>query len=186
MRRLPPLVGFVGPSGIGKTTLLCRVLAALEARGVEAGAVKHSCHAVEADRPGKDSHLLYDAGAAAVALAMPGQVAVFRRTTARRPRLVEALAGLPPDLDVVLVEGFAWEPIPRYVLLPPDGRDERGDVEAGTVLRVIHAPPAPPDGPPLFDAALVRELVREIMSLSAREPARPAGSHAPASQIQIR
>jgi molybdopterin-guanine dinucleotide biosynthesis protein MobB len=98
-----------GP-GVGKTSLPSSV-ATLDGWGVRVGLVKHSCHAVPVDRPGKDSHRLYGAGAAAVALAMPGQIATFQRTAKRRPKLHEAIATLPPDLDAILVEGFHWEPI---------------------------------------------------------------------------
>jgi molybdopterin-guanine dinucleotide biosynthesis protein B len=40
--RQVPVVGFVGPSGVGKTTLLERMIDALRRRGVAVGAVKHA------------------------------------------------------------------------------------------------------------------------------------------------
>jgi molybdopterin-guanine dinucleotide biosynthesis protein B len=41
-----PVIGFVGPSGVGKTTLLERILFLLNSWGVTAGVVKHTSHNV--------------------------------------------------------------------------------------------------------------------------------------------
>lgn len=158
----PVVIGCVGPSGVGKTTLLERIVATLDGWGVRAGVVKHSCHEVPVDREGKDSHRLYGAGAAAVALAMPGQIATFQRIAPRRPRLEEAIATLPRDLDVILVEGFHWEPIPRYVVLAQDRRAPLRYSARGEVLGVIVAPERAPDAAPVFDDAVVLRLAREI------------------------
>ena len=157
------LIGFVGPSGIGKTTLLEAVIRELEDEGLRVGVIKHTSHSVLADRPGKDSHRLYTAGAAAVVLRSPDQLISFQRRGGDEPHLADSLAALPDDLDVVLVEGFLHEPIPRYVLLPPDGSDERGYTRSGEVLRLIHAPPAPPDTRPRFDPTLVKEIAANVI-----------------------
>lgn len=175
MHTLGPVVGFVGPSSVGKTSLLEAVVAALQRRRLWVGVVKHSCHEVEPDRAGKDSSRLYAAGADAVALAGSNLVASFvRRDTP--PGLRDALLALPPGLDLVLVEGFAWEPIPRYVVLPVNGSDPARYGERGPVLRTLVAPPARPGRRPEFAPALVREIVDELAA-RAEQP-RPLRSGA--------
>jgi len=161
-RRL--VIGFTGPSGVGKTTLLERVVATLAGQDVRVGVVKRASHHVETDRPGKDSFRLYQAGSAAVALASPDQITTFMRHEASPPGLEQVLDALPGDLDVVLVEGFLSEPLPRYVLLPGTEEAGRPYLESGSVLRTIHPPPAPSDGPPPFPAELVQEIAGEILA----------------------
>ena len=63
--KTPPIVAFVGRSGSGKTTLLVKVIAELNARGINVGTIKHSHHitASAMDVEGKDSWRHKQAGA---------------------------------------------------------------------------------------------------------------------------
>lgn len=109
-RRAPRILAFSGPSGAGKTTLLVELIPALAARGVRVAALKRSGHRHAFDRPGKDSARLRGAGAVAVALQGPAELAWFgppRRGGAR------ALARLLPPVELVLAEGFGDERLPR-------------------------------------------------------------------------
>jgi molybdopterin-guanine dinucleotide biosynthesis protein B len=164
-----PVIGFVGPSSAGKTTLLVGVVRALEERGIWVGVVKHACDEVSPDRPGKDSARLYEAGADAVVLAAPNQLVTFVRRS-MPPRLADALAGLPPGLDVVLVEGFSWERIPRYVVLPPGFEDAAEYTDRGPTLRTIIAPKPEPGSPPTYAPELIEELASEIATLTGKAP----------------
>jgi molybdopterin-guanine dinucleotide biosynthesis protein B len=105
----PPLLVFSGASGSGKTTLLVKLIPALRARGLAVAALKHSGHRHAFDRPGKDSARLRAAGAVAVALAGPAEVAYFGPPV----RGLAALAALLPPCDLVLAEGFKGERAPR-------------------------------------------------------------------------
>jgi len=105
----PPVLAFSGASGSGKTTLLVKLIPALRARGLTVAALKHSGHEHPFDRPGKDSARLRGAGALAVALSGPREVAYFGPP---RQALAELVALLPP-CDLVLAEGFKREPLPR-------------------------------------------------------------------------
>jgi molybdopterin-guanine dinucleotide biosynthesis protein MobB len=160
------VIGFVGPSSAGKTTLLEGVVRVLQDRDLWVGVVKHSCHQVHPDQPRKDSARLYAAGADAVALAASNQLVTFVRKQTP-PRLTDALLSLPPHLDVILVEGFSWSKIPRYVVLPPGGESEPRFTEPGPVLRTIHAPPAIEGAPPVFLPELIQEIATEIAALAA-------------------
>jgi molybdopterin-guanine dinucleotide biosynthesis protein B len=54
--------GIAGHSGMGKTTLLERLVPALSARGLVVSLIKHSHENIDIDRPGKDSYRLREAG----------------------------------------------------------------------------------------------------------------------------
>lgn len=172
-RAVPSVIGVVGDSDTGKTTLLEQLIPALSAEGLAVGAVKHASHGFDADRPGKDSQRLYASGADAVALISDTQLATFVRREPERPSLDEAVAALPAGLDAVLVEGFAWEPIPRVVLVSRGQTPRHEHLEGGPVLRVIEVPPIGDEHKkPVLSNLLVRALAAEI-ALRRRSWERP-------------
>jgi molybdopterin-guanine dinucleotide biosynthesis protein B len=171
LERAIPVVGFVGPSGVGKTSLVERLVAELKRRGLSVGAVKHASHGFLADRPGKDSHRLYESGADAVALISREQIATFARLergVGEEVSLAEALAMLPGDLDLVLAEGFSWEPIPRVVLLRDGEEPAPAHVESGEVFDVVSVPDPPYGDKPEYPEALI-EMLTHMLEACVRE-----------------
>jgi len=168
------VLGVVGSSSVGKTSLLEAWVPALRERGLAVGVLKHASHGFLADRPGKDSYRLYESGAEAVALVSCDQIATFTRRDGSQGEAVSlalALATLPAGLDLVLAEGFAWEPIPRVVLFPIDGEPRREHLELGEVLKLICVPAAQPGKQPPFSPVLIDSLVElalERVRMAAR------------------
>lgn len=107
------VIGFAGWSGSGKTTLLEQVIALLEARGLVVSLIKHAHHEFEVDYPGKDSYRHRHAGCREVLVTSASRWVVMHELRGRDElSLDEALAQLSP-CDIVLVEGFKREPIPK-------------------------------------------------------------------------
>lgn len=108
-----PLVHVVGRRNHGKTTLLAAVIGELRRRGVAVGAIKHSGHAHELDRPGKDTYRHREAGATPAAIVTPAHVAVFAPRAADEKSCYARLAPLYRDCALVLVEGHIDGPGPH-------------------------------------------------------------------------
>ena len=183
----PSAIGFVGDSDSGKTTLLERLIPVLAARGLAVASVKHASHGFDADRPGSDSHRHYTSGAQAVAVISDTAIATFERRDAERPAsLAAALATLPDGLDLVLVEGFGWEPIPRFVLVPPNRMPRREHRESGPVLRMIRVPQSTPGEKPPFSEDLVHSIANRIEAWLRRHQTSNREEHAPVELSEFR
>ncbi len=116
-----PVIGLIAYSGTGKTTLLIKLLPILRQRGFRVGVIKHAHHDFEIDTPGKDSYELRKAGANEMLLASSKRWALMvDNDSPGEPDLREMLNRLDQaGLDLVLVEGFKHEGIPKIELHRP-------------------------------------------------------------------
>ena len=107
-----PTLGIAAFSGTGKTTLLRQIIPILRAKNLRLGLIKHSHHAFEIDRPGKDSYILARAGALQTIVASGQRTAIITQHKADPEsmlcNLVKRLDA--KGLDLILVEGFKHQP----------------------------------------------------------------------------
>jgi len=114
-----PVFGFAGFSGSGKTTLIERIIPLLVARGLRVALVKHAHHDFDIDQPGKDSHRHRAAGAGEVLVSGGKRWALMHELRSEaEPGLADLLAHLSP-CDLVLVEGFKHDPLPKLEVHRP-------------------------------------------------------------------
>jgi molybdopterin-guanine dinucleotide biosynthesis protein B len=149
-----PLIGFAAASGTGKTTLLCRLIPLLKARGLRVGLVKHSHHSFDVDQPGKDSYELRQAGANPVMLSSALRRAVMtERPQAQDPSLAEELAYFDQEaVDLILVEGFKREHFAKIELCRPALGQPLLFPEDDAIIAVASDGPLPlPTGLPLLE-----------------------------------
>ena len=104
-----------GWSGAGKTTLIVALIPRLIAHGVSVSSIKHAHHNAVLDKPGKDSFRHAQAGAQEVILTTDSGFALFSSTVTPLSALLSRLT----PVDLVLVEGFKAEPIPRLAVFRP-------------------------------------------------------------------
>ena len=170
--KAPPALSIIGWSGVGKTTLVERLVPELRALGLRVGVVKHSSDMHPLHRAGSDTERFEHAGAELVAFATPAGVQV---TVRQQPaEALPALLGRFADaVDVVLVEGWKDGPLPKLEVW----REGHGTLLAATrsdVLAVVTDAPMLPEGAPeglrRFGTQEPRELAVFIARL-AREQA---------------
>ena len=119
--RTVPLIGFAAWSGTGKTTLLVNLLGIFTSLELRIGVIKHAHHTFEIDYPGKDSYELRKAGASQVLIGSRQRWALLveNRDADEKP-LEYHVRNLDLDkLDLILVEGFKPEVIPKIELHRP-------------------------------------------------------------------
>ncbi|BCM25923.1 molybdopterin-guanine dinucleotide biosynthesis protein B [Methyloradius palustris] len=127
MAKAPPLLGFSAyGSGIGKTTLLTKLIPELVAQGIRVSVIKHAHHSFDIDHPGKDSYRLREAGAVQTLVASGERWALMTELkhlkdhVESEPVLAELVQQIDPALvDVVLVEGFKDAPISKIEVHRP-------------------------------------------------------------------
>lgn len=114
-----PLIGFVAFSGTGKTTLLELLIPLLREHGIRIALLKHAHHEFDIDTPGKDSYRLRKAGANQTMIASAKRWALITENQNEQddPQLEQLLKQLDPQqFDLLLVEGFKYEPYPKIEL----------------------------------------------------------------------
>lgn len=105
--------GIAGRSGMGKTTLLERLIPVLIGQGLRVSLVKHSHKDIEIDRPGKDSYRLREAGCQEILLLGQRRWALMHELRGEPEPSLDMLLGQVQDCDLVLVEGFKSGAFPK-------------------------------------------------------------------------
>lgn len=105
--------GFAGYSGSGKTTLIEQLIPLFTARGLRVSLIKQTHHDVDLDQPGKDSWRHRQAGCGEVMLASSARWALMHELRDEPEPGLDALVGRLSPCDLVLVEGFKSDPIPK-------------------------------------------------------------------------
>lgn len=172
------VVGFCGPSGVGKTTLIEQVIAGLKARGQRVSVIKHAHKHFDIDQPGKDSFRHRAAGATEVLVASAQRLALMREYEVEGlPSLAQLLAELSP-VDWVLVEGFKHADRPKVeVWRAALGQPPLYPDDPYVTAIATDAPEALPvaTGLPVFVMAAADALVLHLMDTGHRYDYRPEG-----------
>jgi len=98
--------GIIGHSGMGKTTLLERLVPELCSRGLVVSLIKHSHKNIDIDRPGKDSYRLRESGCKEVLLLGNDRWALMHELRGAEEPPLDYLLERLQHCDLVLIEGF--------------------------------------------------------------------------------
>lgn len=105
--------GIAGHSGMGKTTLLERLVPEITARGLVVSLIKHSHKNIDIDRPGKDSYRLRESGCKEVLLLGNDRWALMHELRGAPEPSLDHLLNRMDACDLVLVEGFKGGHFPK-------------------------------------------------------------------------
>ncbi len=104
-----PVVAFAAYSGTGKTTLIEKLILYLKEKGLRLAVIKHDAHEFDIDKEGKDSWRFSQAGADMTMISSASKTAIIEH----RPRTFQDNLSMIHDVDLILVEGYKQEKIPR-------------------------------------------------------------------------
>jgi molybdopterin-guanine dinucleotide biosynthesis protein B len=161
--------GIAGWKNSGKTTLVERLVAEFVQRGFRVATVKHAHHGFEIDREGTDSFRHREAGASQTAVVSSRRVAIMQELRDEpEPTLSEVRARLAP-CDLVLVEGFKRDPIPKIELRRTAARDTAPlGVEIPGILAIAADHDVSDETRPVFrldDAAAIADFIESTLEL---------------------
>ena len=159
--------GIAGHSGMGKTTLLERLLPELRGRGLVVSLIKHSHKAIEIDRPGKDSYRLREAGCQEVLLLGRDRWALMHELRGdAEPPLAYLLSRIQP-CDLVLVEGFKSGDFPKLeVWRASEGKPPLWPDWPGIVAMAVEGQP-PANAPRVLPLADTRAIAEFVLAAAA-------------------
>lgn len=170
---MPPrrVVGFCGPSGVGKTTLVEQLVALLKARGQRVSVIKHAHKRFDIDHPGKDSYRHREAGATEVLIASAHRLALLREFDQEGMPTVHALLAELSPCDWVLVEGYKHAALPKVeVWRAALGQAPLYPDDPHVVAVASDTPAALPQATarPVFDLATPEALASWLMDTAER------------------
>jgi molybdopterin-guanine dinucleotide biosynthesis adapter protein len=117
------VLGIIGKSGFGKTTLIARLIGELSERRFSVSTIKYAKDGVDLDQPGKDSYVHRQSGAREVAIVTPSRWALLheRRGSVEFPPVADLIAAMSP-VDVLLIEGLQENEF-DYIEIQREGRE---------------------------------------------------------------
>lgn len=109
-----PVLQIVGYKNSGKTTLACKAIAELSARGLRVGSAKHDAHRFQLDEPGTDSSKHLTHGSVETVLTSNTATRWMRQNPTT---LCEISSMLNGRVDIIIAEGFKNASYPKIALI---------------------------------------------------------------------
>lgn len=110
----PAILQIVGYKNSGKTTLACKLIAALTEEGYRVGTAKRDAHQFALDDAGTDSACHLEHGAVETVLTSGTATRWMRQAPTS---LSDIAAWMSGRVDIMIAEGFKREPFPKIALV---------------------------------------------------------------------
>lgn len=109
-----PVLQIIGYKNSGKTTLACKLISELTARGLRVGSAKHDAHEFQLDDDGTDSQRHLSHGALETVLTSNSATRVMSRAPMSLDEIASSMNG---RVDILIAEGFKSARYPKIALL---------------------------------------------------------------------
>jgi molybdopterin-guanine dinucleotide biosynthesis protein B len=140
--RTPPVFCVVGRSNTGKTTLIERLIPVLASKGVRVATIKHHDRPFEMDLQGKDTYRHKSAGAKAAMIVSDRKLGLVKDLE-REMHVDELVARYMDDVDLVIVEGYKQEPLPKIEVYNYRENDPPVAAEDEFLVAIVADAPVP-------------------------------------------
>lgn len=166
------VLGIAGWKNAGKTTLVVKLVGELRRRGYSISTIKHAHHDADIDQEGKDSFRHRQAGAGEVMLITARRWALMHELREEaEPSLADALLLMAPS-DLVIVEGFKNEAIPKIEVIGSPSAGESIAAQDKDVIAIAADTPPSPTSLPAFgrdDVLGLADFVARHFGLGTRQ-----------------
>jgi molybdopterin-guanine dinucleotide biosynthesis protein B len=164
--------GFAGWSGSGKTTLIEQLIPRLVARAGRVSLVKHAHHEFDIDHPGKDSFRHRGAGCTEVLVSSSRRYALMHELRGERELTLEEAIGRLAPCDLVLVEGYKMQPIPKLEVWRPSVQKPLLHPADPAIRGIATDDPSalPPCSLPVFALDAVAEIATFVLREASNFP----------------
>ena len=158
--------GIAGWKNSGKTSLVAGLVKEISSRGLKVSTIKHAHHSFDLDHTGTDSFKHREAGADEVVLVSRNRWAIQHELRdENEPLLEEFLEKLSP-CDLVLIEGYKREEIPKLEIIGPDNETRDFLWHKDQNIKAIAVDtPIPDCGLPSFHRNAIKEIADFILKL---------------------
>lgn len=154
-RKEVPVLQIIGYKNSGKTTLSCKLIAALSAKGIRVGSAKHDAHSFKLDDPDTDSWKHLASGAKETVLTSQEATRIMRKSAVSLSEIAEQMYG---RVDLIIAEGFKTANYPKIALIRQQEDAENLLSEASHVKLAIG-----------WDASIMKENSLETPSSYSEE-----------------
>ena len=170
---MTPVVGVAGWKNSGKTTLVVKLIGELKRRGYRVASIKHAHHGTDIDKEETDSYRHRAAGAGEVALVTLDRWAIIHELIDEPPVALDDILSRLSPADIVIVEGFKWEPIPKIeIRRATSAKHELMAPEDDTIFAIVTDRPDPDTALPLFGADDVTAITDFLIGRFGLKPSR--------------
>jgi molybdopterin-guanine dinucleotide biosynthesis protein B len=114
MNNEPAVLAISGIKKSGKTTLIEKLIPALDKLGVKVAIIKHDAHSFTPDTPGTDTFRFFAAGAVGTVIYDSEKFSMTRRAQVTH----QELSGMFPEADLVLCEGLSRSHYRKLEMIP--------------------------------------------------------------------